>query len=378
MNWKILLFTAICVIVTILFLVLFIFDKPQIPQLSSEQKDIPVDFTQDVYASVEKTPAEEWLSAIEEEASSQSVFTGTSEQTPASICKLLVEKVQNNQTLGVIAASRELVSMGNTSVPELILLMNNGNPTVETLAMGLLIQIGTSEALGSALCKLLTTPRDSPTRPVFIRLFTSIQSHAIPEVLVKILGETKDQSVRDNITEILLSLNPYYVLDSLVRAIEHYANKPQSSIYAIIMAQLANPSLIPTFQYLIENNTNPTILWGTAMGLANIGGTVSCEILAKNITYNKKSSALCARALSNIKSESSLPALMAIVGDTKRISEVRNAAGKALGNYSDSNIISQIQYILRTERDETLRVTLQDAIVRINTNAKRSAIPPTL
>lgn len=378
MNWKILLFTVVCVIVTISFLVLFVFDKPQIPQLSYEQKDILVDSTQNVYASVEKTTAEEWLGALEEESLSQSVSTGTAEQTPASVCKLLVEKVQNNQTLGIVAASRELISMGNTSVPELILLMNNGNPTVETLAMGLLIQIGTSEAIGSALGKLLTTPRNSPSRPVFIRLFASIQSPSIPEVLVKIIGETKDQSVRDNITEILLSLNPYYVLDSLVRAIEHYANKPQSNIYAIIMAQLSNSSLIPAFQHLIENNTNPTILWGAAMGIANIGGIVSCETLAKNIASNKKSSALFARALSTIKSESSLPALMAIVGDTKRISAVRNAAGKALGNYSNTNIISQIQQILRTERDGTVRATLQDAIVRININAKASVISPTL
>ena len=375
MNRKILLFIFVCGIFIWACLILFVFDRPYVPQLLSDRKDTEFDSFVSNYSSEEKTLAEEWLSAIEEEPTQSVSFTATGEHTPASLCRLLVEKVQNNQTLSVVAISRELIKMGDNAVSELVNLLNNENPTIQSLAMGLLVQIGTPEAVGIALGKLLTTHRDSPTRAVFIRLFTSIQSPAIPEVLIRIIGEAKDETVRDNVTEVLLSLNPYYVLDSLVRAIEHSSNRPQSTIYAIIMAQLANPSLIPAFQYIIENNTNPVILWGAAMGLANIGGTVPCEILAKNISSGDRGSALCAKALSTVKSQSSLPILLKIAGDPKRPPTVRIAAIQAFGNYSNTNIILQLQRILIAERDKAVKATLQEAITRITTNAKVSTVP---
>lgn len=296
---------------------------------------------------------------------------------PAELCKKLAKSVRNGQSDQIIAISQQLIALGDEAVAHLIELLNCGDCAVEMAALRILSQIGTAEAMAAALGKVLATARNGEDGARLLNQFANVRTPAVADLLVKMLGETDQQELRNLISEILSVMEGPAVVKALARGIEEPIDQLHMQDCAEIMARLNKPSNIAALEEVLLFSTDATARRAAAIALANIGNAEACNVLAEQAEKQTDISGLCSEALSTVISPYGQETLLAILQMTDYSTEVRAAAATALGNYNSSYVRNRLVNLVNSETDQAVKVAINNSADQIGELTAESRLTQT-
>ena len=257
------------------------------------------------------------------------------------------------------AVGGQLVALGDNVVPDIIGLLNCGDKGLEAAAFSILSRIGTVRALVPLVGKVLTAT-DSQCRAEMEGQFANIQSAAVVDTLINLMNETDQLSLMANIGSMLSSMEGGYVVSALVNAIPRAKNEKAAREMVDTLSRLNKPSNIVELEKVFSALKDKGVHEATAMALANIGNAQACEVLVKYASDPGVGS-MCRDWLATVSSPYGQQALLDIV-KSDMDTDLRMSAAIALGNYTSSDLLNELQRLALREADQQVKVAIQDSV----------------
>lgn len=293
-----------------------------------------------------------------------------SESNIAILCNMLREQVTAGNPYRIISISRRLETIGDACVDELERLLYDNNPFIQLTAMNILVRIGTVGAISKAIERIVKADTADTNTKILIEEFSAVQSAEVVGILIKMLEETDNQTVKYNIKLLLASLEGNEVVRELVSAIIKADDPKARNEYLQILASLRRESNVKELMRILLESQERDIWYASAFAIANIATDDGCMLLAKLGNVRDERSEICIEALSHISSPYAERVLLDIVKNKSNTAEVRMAAVKALRNYTGENVLKELYTINLNEESPFLRGFIEESADVIAANIK--------
>ncbi|MFO7871949.1 MAG: HEAT repeat domain-containing protein [Kiritimatiellia bacterium] len=300
-------------------------------------------------------------------ATAEQPIESTLTEDPAALVLELRRSILWNRPRRVRAARAALLTVGDQAVPELINLLNSGNPVLETASFNILMDMGSAAAVGAAIGKALSIPEDARHKADILESFASIREKPVVRLLIDMLGRESDASARGRIMEILSVMRGPAVVETLAASIEDPRNSEEIRNSTAVLATLSHTSNVPALADAIQSSGEPTVWRASAVALANIGNPEACTRLIEFSAYEGLSE-YCLTALATVSSPPALTFLLDVLADTEKRPEVRSAAARALGNYPERRAALELTVLLDGEEDIRVREAIAESLDTIISN----------
>jgi HEAT repeat protein len=283
-------------------------------------------------------------------------LTDIQDSDTAALCRRLGEKVRSGESQETIAISEELVQRGDDSVAEVRTLLNSGNPSIEAAAMRILVRIGSTKSMVTAIGKMLTEPTGD-SRNKLLKVFGNIRNREVSGVIVDMIASEKRQEGMTNLKDILTVMEGPEVVEALARHVARENDQAVLANYLDVLAGMSKPSNTSALEGLLAGDKRGSVQMAVACALAKIGDSKACAILASNGVTN----ACCEKALEGVCSPYAQQTLMDMASGSMD-GNVRSAAIKALVHFNTPEVKACLNRIEDKEHDErvlaAVRLTL--------------------
>jgi len=279
---------------------------------------------------------------------------------PSSLCDSLSRLIVKGESEDTILLSDEIVLRGDAADPSLKRMLHSGNTAVETVAMRLLIRIGTPSSMVIAMERVINGSPSDAEEDV-IKQFANVRNAAVADALVNMAKSVKGDESRVHFSKILRNMEGTAVVEALAKSAVQTTDPSVSAYSRQILAGMNKPSGFPALETILDTGGSPELQAAAASALATIGNGKACESLENHAS----NCPCCIDAIAQIKSPYAQKALLNIVR-TDKTKAVRNAALTALSRYKSPELASELSSIASGETDEEMGAQISNTARQIN------------
>jgi hypothetical protein len=265
-----------------------------------------------------------------------------------SVCDLLARLIVKGESEDTILLCDEVVVRGDEAIPALKTMLSSGNRAVATVAMRMLLRIGTVSSVVVATERVVHA-HDSAAEMNLIKEYSNIQSHAVDDSLVNMARLAKSEEDRECFSRILRNMEGTDVIEALAKSAASTDDPSASEYCCRILAGMNKPSGIPALEGILDTGS-ADLQAAAASALATIGNGKACELLANHAS----SCSCCIDAIAQVRSPYAQKTLLNLVR-TDGSEAVRNAALIALSSCRSPELASQLASMAADEKDEDMK-----------------------
>lgn len=261
------------------------------------------------------------------------------------LCRRLGLKIRAGESPETVAIAAELVKRGDGSVAEVERLLNSGSKSVETVAMRVLVKMGTSRSLGVAIPKILVEPYGD-SRSNLLKVFGNVRSSAISGVVADIMAGDQSAESRKICKEILTAMEGGEVVEALAQRMKGDKDPVMMGRCLDVLSSMTKPSNVAALENVLVADDREAVQAAAAGALAGVGDGKACLILAAHAETNL----FCRTALGEVRSPYAQKTLMEITSGIAG-GDVRSAAVKALGRFNTAETRNFLEATAEKEND---------------------------
>lgn len=288
--------------------------------------------------------------------------TPTTETDPVRLCAALVDAIADGKVMDASVLRAELLDIGSAAVPSIATLLNAGMTPIEIEAVRLLVQIGSTEALTSALAKMMTLSTTNPDYESYLAAFANSRNTAVMEWLTDFLGWAQTDEMRQRALRILGALRGPEVVKSLLRQLAKPADQMHADDCMITLVQVTNPEQVGALRDLLELGKSLETQELGAYGLASVGNAEAVGILLENGSSTEASALASRDALATVSSSYGQETLIQAAINPAVPSAVRCAAVQALSSQNGQRIETVLFNLGQSTSDLALQTAISQAL----------------
>ena len=270
------------------------------------------------------------------------------------------------------------LQIGEPAVAYLKPLIRCGNVVVEIEGIRLLSQIGGEDALVHAFARVLVVPRDDPAYGLYLAAFADNRSPVIAEWLAGTLGKTQSADARGRILDLIAVMHGPVTVEAIANAATSPADDLHRKDALEGLATRQDPSETQALAGLLDRQDQASRV-AAASGLASVGTSDACLILADRVAQDSEVSPVCAIALATVDSSYGQETLLSLATDQTRHVNVRMSALQALETHTGTRVRGTLENAILQETEPpviaAMKKTLETIAQKHSQVQNSSAVP---
>jgi HEAT repeat protein len=264
-------------------------------------------------------------------------------------------------------AIQEVVTLGNSVVPELEQLIGSGQAAnVREAAARALAEIGTPESV-SILLQAVSAEQNDDHRRALVSALHALNNPEAAEELATALIKDQDSIVFPTIRDTLARIADDAATQTIANTFHNAAQEGwQQSNLMGALARVRSSDAVPALRNIVFADSDSSLRSQAAISLGLIGTQDAIQALLDAIDQSQSVSltTVFLESLGAVNNKASLPDLVSLLNQSTN-ENVRYAAATALGNISSQASANALNAALNAESSHDIRQTIEASLARL-------------